>query len=73
MVLRVMLADQWFVLDPKREIKILDDGMELVDAGDYDGDGKSELVFSIDRYDRGGYELFYDDFRKRVVFAFSYH
>jgi hypothetical protein len=47
--------------------------MWLVDAGDYDNDGKSELVFSIDRYNRGGYELFYDDFKKRTIFEFGYH
>jgi hypothetical protein len=47
--------------------------MWLVDAGDYGNDGRSELLFSIDRYNRGGYELFYDDFRKRAVFEFSYH
>ncbi len=47
--------------------------MWLVDAGDYDKDGKSELVFSIDRYNRGGYELFYDDFKKHVVLEFGYH
>jgi len=41
--------------------------------GDYDGDGKSELVFSIDDYNRGGYRLFYDDFGQRAVFEFSYH
>lgn len=47
--------------------------MSLVDAGDYDNDGKSQLAFSTDRYDRGGYELFYDDFRKYAVLEFSYH
>jgi len=47
--------------------------MWLVDAGDYDNDGKSEIVFSISRYNRGGYELFYDDFKGHTVFEFSYH
>lgn len=66
-------SDQWFVISPQREIKFLGEGMWLVDAGDYDNDGKSELLFSIDRYNRGGYELLYDDFSKRAVFEFSYH
>jgi hypothetical protein len=47
--------------------------MWLVDAGDYDNDGKSELVFSIDRDNRGGYELFYDTLRRHVTFEFNYH
>jgi hypothetical protein len=65
--------DYWFAISPSNEIALLDSGMWLVDAGDYDNDGKSELVFSIDRYNRGGYELFYDDFEKHVSFEFGYH
>lgn len=67
------IDDPWFVVDPQNSVKYLDDGMWLVDAGDYDNDGKSELVFSIDRYNRGGYEIFYDDFNKHATFEFSYH
>jgi hypothetical protein len=48
-------------------------GIRLVDAGDYDNDGKSEVMFAINRYDEGGYELFYDDFKGHAVFQFSYH
>ncbi|PYV94453.1 MAG: hypothetical protein DMG86_23215 [Acidobacteria bacterium] len=66
-------VDQWFVSSPRLEVTFLDAGMWLVDAGDYDNDGRSELVFSIDRYNRGGYELFYGDFEKRVTFVFHYH
>jgi hypothetical protein len=36
--------------------------MWLVDAGDYGSDGNSELVFSIDDYNHGGYKLFYESF-----------
>ena len=32
--------------------------------GDYGNDGKSELVFAINRDNRSGYELFYNDFQK---------
>ena len=64
---------QWFVITPQREVRWLDSEMWLVDAGDYDNDGKSELVFAIDAYDRGGYKLFYDDFRQSASFEFSYH
>jgi hypothetical protein len=66
-------GNQWYVVDPAGIIRFLDSGMWLVDAGDYDNDGKSELVFAINRYGVGGYELFYDEFTKHAVFEFSYH
>jgi hypothetical protein len=67
------IDDPWFVTGPGRKPEYLDSGMWLVDAGDYDNDGKSELVFSINRNDRGGYILYSDDFKKRASFEFSYH
>lgn len=66
-------AMQWFVITPQQQVGWLASNMWLVDAGDYDGDSKSELVFAIDGYNRGGYRLFYDDFRSRAEFEFSYH
>ena len=65
--------NQWFVISPAQEAKFLDSGIWLIDVGDYDNDGKSELLFSINRYNRGGYELFYADFSKSCAFEFSYH
>jgi hypothetical protein len=67
------MDDPWFVVDPERAVAYLDKGMWLVDVGDYDNDGNSELVFSISRYNRGGYELFYDHFKKKAKFEYSYH
>ncbi|MGH9733161.1 MAG: hypothetical protein ACRD8A_01055 [Candidatus Acidiferrales bacterium] len=64
---------QWYLVNPRGEIRFIGSGMRLLDAGDYDAEGRSELVFVVDGYDLGGYELFYDDFRKRAVFNFSYH
>jgi len=66
-------VDQWFSISPTREITFRDKAMWLVDAGDYGNDGHSELVFSIDDYNRGGYKLFYDHFKKEAVFELSYH
>jgi hypothetical protein len=60
--------DQWFVITPDDKITLFGRAMWLVDAGDYDNDGKSEIVFSIAGYDRGGYELFYNDFQKHATF-----
>jgi hypothetical protein len=45
----------------------------LVDAGDYDGDGKSEVVFFVTGYNEDGYAMFYDSFRKNVFTTWSYH
>lgn len=67
------MNDQWFALSPEKNAQYLDDGIVLVDTGDYDGSGKDALVFAIDRYNEGGYELFYDDFQKHAVFSFTYH
>ena len=64
---------QWFVINPEGHVSFLGQGMWLVDAGDYDNDGKSEIMFAIGGYNRDGYELFYDDFKKHVAFEFSYH
>jgi hypothetical protein len=66
-------TSQWFVITPEQQVRFLGSDMWLVDAGDYDDDGKSELVFSIDGYNRGGYTLFYDDFKQRASFEFGYH
>lgn len=64
---------QWFLVPPKGDIRYLGGNMWLVDAGDYDHDGKSELLFALAGYDEGGYRLFYADFQKQVSFAFAYH
>jgi hypothetical protein len=67
------IANTWFALGPQKSTRYLGQGMWLVDAGDYDSSGKSQLIFSIDRENRGGYELFYDDFTKHATFEFTYH
>jgi hypothetical protein len=67
------IDDPWFVVDPTKSVALLGSGFELVDAGDYDNDGNSELVFAINRDNRGGYELFYDNFKKHALFEFGYH
>ena len=67
------IDDPWFVTDPHKAVRYIGAGMWLVDSGDYDNDGKSELLFSIDRENRGGYELFYDGFKNHAIFEFGYH
>ncbi|HYX67566.1 MAG TPA: hypothetical protein VE825_00415 [Terriglobales bacterium] len=67
------IDDPWFVMDPTASTRYLDSGMFLVDAGDYDGDGRSEVVFSLSSENRGGYRIYYDGFSKHAEFQFSYH
>jgi hypothetical protein len=40
---------------------------------DLTGDGKDEAIFQLAGYDKGGYALYYDDFRKVAVVSWSYH
>ena len=61
----------WFLVGATPTL--LGDNMDLVDAGDYDGDGKSELLFWTSGDDRDSYVLMYDDFAKRSEFYWNYH
>jgi hypothetical protein len=54
-------------------IKFLGTGLSLVDAGDYDGDGRAEILFWYSGYNEDGYSLLYDDFAGRVDFRWKYH
>ena len=47
--------------------------LTLVDAGDYDSDGKSEVVFFVSGYNEDGYALFYNFFRNHVNYTWHYH
>lgn len=62
----------WFLLI-KNEVTFLDHGLNLVDAGDYDKDGKSEVLFWHSGYNQDGYVLFYDDFKESARFTWAYH
>ena len=64
---------QWYVIEPSGAARFLASDMWLVDAGDYDNDGKSEVLFAIDKDNEGGYRLFYRSFTKSTEFAFHYH
>jgi hypothetical protein len=66
-------TSQWFVITPLQQVHFLDSGMWLVDAGDYDNDGRSELVFAIDGENHGGYRLYSDDLTRKAIFEFAHH
>lgn len=62
-----------FVVLPDGQIRHLGSGLTLLDAGDYDGDGYSELVFFVARYDAGGYALFRGNLPRLVSYEWNYH
>lgn len=65
---------QWYVVGgnggPTRFLGI---DLALVDAGDYDGDGHSEVVFWFSGYNKDGYVLFGDDLGASVDYWWHYH
>lgn len=63
----------WFILDAAGGVRFLGSDLLLIDAGDYDGDGRSELIFRKSGYDYDGYVLYADDFAKAAEFGWNYH
>lgn len=64
----------WFMIPAdNRPPVFLGEGLWLVDAGDYDRDGRSELVFWFSGYNRDGYVLFADELATRVEYLWNYH
>ena len=71
-------GNQLFHATFNREAAFLGLQWELVDAGDYDADGKSEVIFYVAEgkdidIETEGYVLFYDDFRHNVRFVWENH
>ena len=64
-------SPQWFFLG--ETIRSIGNNLSLIDAGDYDKDGRSEVVFWYSGYNRDGYVLLYDNFTKRTDFVWTYH
>ncbi len=69
----VAYSRAWYLIYRNGETKYLESGMILVDAGDYDNDGKSELIFQVSRYNQGGYIMYTDSLTNHTDFLFSYH
>ena len=63
----------WFYLPIVQKPFFIGKKMNLIDAGDYDGDGRSEIVFWKAGYNLDGYILFYDRFTKKVEYLWGYH
>lgn len=65
--------DQLFFVDANGAVKLLGDGMRVLDAGDYDGDGSSDVVVKREVYDEDSYAMFSRSFSSAVIFAWHYH
>jgi hypothetical protein len=75
-------SDYWFYVNRDKSVRPLlvenrhpEGAVELkfLDAGDYDNDGRSEVIFFLSSYNEDGYVLFYDNFSKNAVFTWGYH
>jgi hypothetical protein len=62
----------WFYVR-NGDFRLLGTGLTLIDAGDYDGDGTSELVFQKSGYNRDGYVLAHLPEASSLEFVWSYH
>jgi hypothetical protein len=65
-------ASRWFYVD-STSIRPLGQSLELIDAGDYDNDGHSEVMFHKSGYNYDGYVLLYDRLQREATFDWNYH
>ena len=65
------LTVAWFsIADTVRHVG---NGLELIDAGDYDNDGESEILFWYSAYNQDGYTILYDGLRWQSNYHWGYH
>jgi len=62
----------WFYIADNK-VKFVGFELDLLDAGDYDADGKVEFFFWHGGYNNDGYTLYESDFEKRYDYYWSYH
>ncbi|MGB2591443.1 MAG: hypothetical protein WBG02_06650 [Candidatus Acidiferrum sp.] len=67
-------VDQWFFVSPDRAVLRIGGFDQLLDAGDYDNDGHSELIFFSMRSEiSDAYDLVYGDFQHKVELIIGYN
>jgi hypothetical protein len=65
---------QWFFVAADRSVRRIGGFGEFLDAGDYDNDGSSEVIFFSARSENSdAYDLLYDNFQKKVDLEIGYH
>jgi hypothetical protein len=68
------LSDPWFFVDADGKVKRIGSFLYLLDAGDYDNDGRSELIFGLNQpEDTDGFVLYDADLNKRAELTWAYH
>ena len=75
-------SDLWFFSEGNSQPRMIsrqpqldgwDSSQELVDIGDFDGDGRIEALFWFSGYNEDGYVLYFDRFKKSATFTWGYH
>jgi hypothetical protein len=64
---------RWFYVPNNGSPIYIGKEMKVVDAGDYDGDGTSEVIFWKQSYNLDGYVLFFDGFKRKAQYLWGYH
>lgn len=64
---------QMFAISATKKVHYLGPGLTFLDAGDYSGNGNTELVMMLSLNNRGGYVLFSSAFVEEARFEFGYH
>lgn len=68
------LSEPWFFVSKDGQTRRIGSFMKLLDAGDYDGDGRSELIFILNQpEDLDGFILFDSNLRKQASLTWTYH
>ena len=66
-------VNQWFFVASDRSVRRIGGFDELLDAGDYDNAGSSEVIFFSTRSENSdAYDLLYDNFQKKVDLEIGY-
>jgi hypothetical protein len=75
-------SPQWFYVSEKMEArhilfskwyKEFVTDVDFLDSGDYDNDGKNEVIFMLHSYNEDGYVLASDSFKSTAIFTWNYH
>lgn len=67
-------SEPWFFVSSDGSVRRIGSFLTLLDAGDYDSDGSSEVVFVLSQGENtDGFVLFDGNFEKRVTLTWHYH